>query len=65
MAHFQYRSLDELREDIGARGHAIGVADELRRIAEPVRIGGLVASNRMAVHPMEGCDGNLTARRAS
>ena len=59
MAQFRYRSLDDLREDIDARGHVIGVADELRRIAEPVRIGGLVASNRMAVHPMEGCDGSL------
>ncbi len=58
MPHFHYRELDELRADIAARGHAIGVADDLARVAEPVRIGDRVASNRMAVHPMEGCDGN-------
>jgi NADPH2 dehydrogenase len=58
MADFHYRSLDELREEIAARGQEIGISDELRRIRERVRIGGLVASNRMAVHPMEGCDGN-------
>ena len=58
MAHFHYRSLDELREDVADRGHEIGVSDELRRIGDRVRIGGLTASNRMAVHPMEGCDAN-------
>lgn len=59
MAHFRYRTLDELRADIAGRGHAIGVTDDLARIAEPVRIGARSVSNRMAVHPMEGCDGNL------
>jgi 2,4-dienoyl-CoA reductase-like NADH-dependent reductase (Old Yellow Enzyme family) len=59
MAHFRYRTLDELRADIAERGHGIGVADHFACIADPVRIGGRVASNRMAVHPMEGCDGNL------
>ena len=58
MPHFSYRALDELRADIAARGHAIGVADGLSRIGDGVRIGDRVASNRMAVHPMEGCDGN-------
>lgn len=58
MAQFRYRSLDELHADIAERGHAISVSDRLSRIGEPVRIGELVASNRMAIHPMEGCDGN-------
>lgn len=58
MAHFHYRTLDELRDDVSARGRAIGVAGDLGRIADAVRIGDRVASNRMAVHPMEGCDGN-------
>ncbi len=59
MAHFRYRSLDELRADVAERGYAIAAADAFARIAEPVPIGDLMASNRMAVHPMEGCDGNL------
>lgn len=70
MAHFHYRSPDELRADIMRQGHAIGVSDEFARIADTARIGDRTASNRMAVHPMEGCDGNadgtpgeLTVRR--
>jgi 2,4-dienoyl-CoA reductase-like NADH-dependent reductase (Old Yellow Enzyme family) len=59
MAHFRYRSLDDLRADVADRGHAIGVAGAFARIADRVRIGDRMASNRMAVHPMEGCDGNL------
>lgn len=58
MPHFHYRELDQLRADIAAKGHRIGVADGLARIAEPTRIGDGFVSNRMAVHPMEGCDGN-------
>ncbi|MFI5179014.1 MAG: NADH:flavin oxidoreductase [Vicinamibacterales bacterium] len=58
MAHFRYRLLDELRADIAARGHDIALSNDLERIAEPVRLGERMASNRMAVHPMEGCDGN-------
>jgi NADPH2 dehydrogenase len=59
MPHFRYRSLDELRADIADGGHEIVVADAFGYIADEVRIGDRMASNRMAVHPMEGCDGNL------
>ena len=58
MAYFHYRSLDDLRADADARGIALEFAPDLRRVGEAVRIGGRLASNRMAVHPMEGCDGN-------
>ena len=58
MAHFHYRTLDELRDDVATRGHAIGVTGALSRVGDAVRIGDHTASNRMAVHPMEGCDGN-------
>jgi NADPH2 dehydrogenase len=59
MPLFTYRSLDELREAIARAGVSIAVADDAAALAAPVRIGPLVAANRMAVHPMEGCDGNL------
>ena len=58
MPYFHYRSLDELRADIASRGYAIAVGDRLERVVAPVRIGAFTASNRMAIHPMEGCDGN-------
>jgi 2,4-dienoyl-CoA reductase-like NADH-dependent reductase (Old Yellow Enzyme family) len=56
---FRYRSLDELRDDAAARRHALDFAGDLGALTQPLRIGPLAASNRMAVHPMEGCDGNL------
>lgn len=59
MPSFHYRALEELRADIAARGHAIALADGYAPLAAPLRIGDRTASNRLAVHPMEGCDGNL------
>ena len=59
MPYFHYRALDELRRDAGERGCAISFDDSLEPLASPLRIGPLTAANRMAVHPMEGCDGNL------
>jgi 2,4-dienoyl-CoA reductase-like NADH-dependent reductase (Old Yellow Enzyme family) len=59
MPHFHYRSLDELRDDIAARGRDISLADSLEVLGRPIDAGPLRLSNRMAVHPMEGCDGNL------
>ncbi|MDP9236438.1 MAG: NADH:flavin oxidoreductase [Chloroflexota bacterium] len=59
MPYFHYRSLDELRADALARAIALPLSEDLASLAQPVRIGGFVASNRMAVHPMEGCDGNV------
>ncbi|MBI2724485.1 MAG: NADH:flavin oxidoreductase [Chloroflexi bacterium] len=58
MAFFRYRDIDVLRADIAARGVALDLADDLSPLAAPLRIGHRTASNRMAVHPMEGCDGN-------
>ena len=59
MPFFRYRTLDELREDIGARAHDITLSDDVSALCTPVSIGARTASNRMLVHPMEGCDGNL------
>ncbi|MEX0750026.1 MAG: NADH:flavin oxidoreductase [Dehalococcoidia bacterium] len=59
MPYFQYRTLDELRDAVAALDVDLPVTDDLSALAAGVRIGPLTASNRMAVHPMEGCDGNL------
>jgi 2,4-dienoyl-CoA reductase-like NADH-dependent reductase (Old Yellow Enzyme family) len=59
MPYFRYRELDELRDDIAARGLEVPIASDLAPLAGRMRIGPLTASNRMVVHPMEGCDGNL------
>lgn len=59
MPYFHYRSLDELRQDIAERGVEIALGDGLDHMREPVGLGGRTLANRMAVQPMEGCDGNL------
>lgn len=60
--YFNYRSLDDLRDDIAARGVGIRLEEHIERLFEPVAIGPLTAGNRLAVHPMEGCDGTLDGR---
>ncbi len=54
---FSYRHLDELRADIDALGLALPVTEDLDVLGEPVPFGSRRAPNRLAVHPMEGCDG--------
>ena len=60
--YFTYRSLDELRADIDGRGLEIDLADRVDLLLQPLRIGPLTAGNRLAVHPMEGCDATLDGR---
>lgn len=56
---FRYRTADELREDISSRGLEVPLSDDPSALALPIQIGGLSVGNRLAIHPMEGCDGNL------
>jgi 2,4-dienoyl-CoA reductase-like NADH-dependent reductase (Old Yellow Enzyme family) len=60
--YFTYRSLDDLRADIDARGQDVRLETNVRALLEPIAIGPLTAGNRLAVHPMEGCDGALDGR---
>ncbi|HYM12118.1 MAG TPA: hypothetical protein VEU62_15390 [Bryobacterales bacterium] len=64
MKHFAYQSLEELAQDaerIGARH--VGFEPEAQKIrtilARPADVGGFLAGNSIAIHPMEGCDGEL------
>ena len=43
-----------------ARGLDVEIEDGASHLAQPIRIGERTASNRLAIHPMEGCDGELT-----
>ena len=60
--YFTYRSLDDLVRDAGQRGVSVRVSEGIAPLLEPVKIGSLTAGNRLAVHPMEGCDGTLDGR---
>jgi 2,4-dienoyl-CoA reductase-like NADH-dependent reductase (Old Yellow Enzyme family) len=57
--YFTYRTLDGLRADATERGLDVPLADDLSPLLQPITIDGRTAGNRMAVHPMEGCDGTL------
>jgi NADPH2 dehydrogenase len=62
VAFFTYRSLDDLRAAIREQGVDLACDEEIRLLTQPIAIGGRVAGNRMAVHPMEGCDGTPDGR---
>jgi 2,4-dienoyl-CoA reductase-like NADH-dependent reductase (Old Yellow Enzyme family) len=59
MPYFHYRTPDELRADVERIGVDVRLHDDMAPLGSPLRIGGRELSNRLAVHPMEGCDGNL------
>ncbi len=60
--YFTYRSLDDLVRDAEQRGVSVRVSEGIDSLLLPVKIGPLTAGNRLAVHPMEGCDGTLDGR---
>jgi len=59
---FTYRSLDDLRADVDARGVDVRLAARPDALLAPATIGGRAVGNRLAVHPMEGCDGTPDGR---
>ncbi len=59
---FKYQSREDLVRDAEALGLDIRVSDDLSPLAEPVVVGGRAVGNRLAIQPMEGCDGTLEGR---
>ena len=59
--YFKYKTLDDIRADTQVQdgAHWIEFADDLSPLLQPLTIAGRTVGNRMAVHPMEGCDGTL------
>jgi 2,4-dienoyl-CoA reductase-like NADH-dependent reductase (Old Yellow Enzyme family) len=67
MRHFRYETLEEIRREaaeVGARHVGfVDSAEEVRRaLAQPVTAGRVRAGNSIAIHPMEGCDGDADGR---
>ncbi|MDW7656141.1 MAG: flavin oxidoreductase/NADH oxidase [Bacillota bacterium] len=67
---FDYHSLADLADDLKTCGLELPLMTDTAVLSEPVPIGKGVAPNRLAVQPMEGCDGttggspdSLTLRR--
>ena len=67
---FNYRHLDELKEDIFRSGVELPVSEQLSILKTSLPVRNRLLPNRLAIHPMEGCDataegapGELTFRR--
>ena len=67
---FQYPHLEDVRRAAAALGVTIPLEEDLSALAQPLTIGAHTAANRLAIQPMEGCDGKadgspdeLTVRR--
>jgi len=70
LERFNYPSLKMLQEKIQALGVDIPLSERLDILGEPLAIGEVTVRNRLAIQPMEGCDGTpegepgeLTVRR--
>ncbi|MGI6367031.1 MAG: NADH:flavin oxidoreductase [Anaerolineae bacterium] len=59
---FHYRSLAELIAERDALGLSLALQEDLSPLAQPLCIGDMTAPNRLAIQPMEGCDGTLAGR---
>ena len=62
MWDFQLSGIEDLRELSRRLEVRLDVSRDVSILAEPVQIGGLVIPNSLAVHPMEGCDGDSQGR---
>ncbi|MEX0703778.1 MAG: NADH:flavin oxidoreductase [Planctomycetales bacterium] len=60
--YFKYKSPADVEADAAALGHELKLSDDFAPLFEPVQVGPRAAGNRLAVQPMEGCDGTLDGR---
>ena len=57
--YFKYKSSQSLRDDARRLGLNVELDDDLTPLREPLRVSGRKVGSRLAIQPMEGCDGNL------
>ena len=67
MKHFDFHTVDEIRRAAAEVGAShVGFVDSPQAVREvlarPVRVGGATVGNSIAIHPMEGCDGDADGR---
>jgi 2,4-dienoyl-CoA reductase-like NADH-dependent reductase (Old Yellow Enzyme family) len=56
---FRYKSPEDLVAEAAGLGQAMLISNDFSALFEPVSIGPKTAGNRLAIQPMEGCDGTL------
>jgi 2,4-dienoyl-CoA reductase-like NADH-dependent reductase (Old Yellow Enzyme family) len=54
---FKYKTAEALADDARARGLDVHLRADLSPLAAPIKVGGWTVGNRLAIQPMEGCDG--------
>ena len=62
MWEFQLSGIEDLKRLSCRLNAPIDAIEDVSNLAEPVQVGGLVIPNSLAVHPMEGCDGDSAGR---
>ncbi|MHC4281957.1 MAG: oxidoreductase [Planctomycetota bacterium] len=62
MWEFKLGGIEDLKELASGLGVQLDAIEDVSILAEEVRAGGLVIPNSLAVHPMEGCDGDSEGR---
>jgi len=55
--YYKYKSPEDVSSDAAALGHELSMSDNFKVLFEPIDVGSHRAGNRLAVQPMEGCDG--------
>ena len=58
---FHYKALEELKQEIAAENLSVPFGDEAV-LREPVTVGSKTIANRIAIQPMEGCDGTADGK---
>jgi 2,4-dienoyl-CoA reductase-like NADH-dependent reductase (Old Yellow Enzyme family) len=59
---FRYKTAEALAADAARLGHVLSLSERYEVLFQPVSIGGKRCGNRLAVQPMEGCDGTRDGR---
>jgi 2,4-dienoyl-CoA reductase-like NADH-dependent reductase (Old Yellow Enzyme family) len=60
--YFKYKSPDDVVADAKSLGLDVAMSGDFSVLFQPIQIGNLRVGNRLAIHPMEGCDGTLDGR---
>ncbi|HEV3298819.1 MAG TPA: hypothetical protein VG055_04230 [Planctomycetaceae bacterium] len=55
--YFRYETAQALAADAARLGHILSLSEHYEVLFQPLLIGGVCCGNRLAVQPMEGCDG--------
>ena len=62
MWEFRLRNTEDLKQLSKHLSVNVQAIEDVSILSEPVKVGELVIPNSLAVHPMEGCDGDFQGR---